>query len=110
MTRKELDELAYALQPLPEELPPAETYYFLSMRTLYALHACQQLSAEQARREKQQVLRHYRDFDLLQRIAVQERQTLACIRKSGAYYQKNGCPTCKRLADQLCGLADREEG
>ncbi len=110
MTLEDLDKMAYELQPLPEGLRPPETYYFLTMRTLYALYSFHQLSAEQAKQEKNQVLRQYRDFDLLRKIGMQERQILDNIRKSGAYYSKNGCPACKQLANQLCGLAIREDG
>lgn len=109
MTLDDLDKMAYELQPLPEGLQPPETYYFLTMRTLYTLYAFRKLSAEQAKQEKKQVLHQYRDFELLQKIGMQERQILDNIRKSGAYYSKNGCPACKQLANQLCGLAIREE-
>ena len=110
MTLEDLDKMAYELQPLPEGLQPPEIYYFLTMRTLYVLYAFRKLSAEQAKQEKKQILRQYRDFELLQKIGMHERQILNNIRKSGAYYNKNGCQACKQLANQLCGLAIREEG
>lgn len=109
MALEELDKMAYSLQVLPEDLPPPETYYFLTMRALYAMFALKQLSEEQARREKKQVFQQYQDFDLLRKIGMQERHILESIRKSGNYYNKNGCPTCKRLANQLCGLPIKEE-
>ena len=55
MTLEDLDKMAYELQPLPEGLQPPEIYYFLTMRTLYALYAFRKLSAEQAKQEKKQM-------------------------------------------------------
>lgn len=104
MDLKQLDALAHRQQALPAGLNLPETYYFLQMRALYAMFAVQAISAEQAKEEKQTVLRTYRDFALLHRIGEQDMHILRQIQRQKDYYSQNGCPVCKQLANQLCGL------
>lgn len=68
------------------------------------MFAVQAISAEQAKEEKQTVLRTYRDFALLNRIGEHDMQILRQIQQQKEYYSQNGCPVCKQLANQLCGL------
>lgn len=105
MDLSKLDELAYKMSPLPAGLKMPETYYFLTMRSLYAMFAAGQITAEQARQEKMLVIRNYNQFNLVHRIGEHDMHVLRKIQSNADYYDKNGCPVCKALANQICGLA-----
>lgn len=110
MDLKELDAKAYGQQILPSGLNMPDTYYFLQMRALYAIFAVHAITAEQAREEKKIILQMYRNFALQNRIGEQDMHILRQIQQQKDYYSQNGCPVCKRLANQLCGLhAEAEE-
>ncbi len=104
MELSKLDELAYQMSPLPAGLKMPETYYFLTMRSLYAMFAAGQITADQAKQEKIQVVRDYNAFDLVHRIGEHDMRVLRKIQQNKDYYDKNGCPACKALANQICGI------
>lgn len=104
MELKELDEMAYKMQVLPEGLKMPESYYFLAMRSLYAVFLSGKVTAEQAKKEKQAIIGTYRAFELVHRIGEHDMNVLREIQNNKDYYNKNGCPVCKKLADQICGL------
>lgn len=52
MDLKELDEIAYDMQELPKGMKMPETYYFLTMRALYAMFLSKKISVDQAQEEK----------------------------------------------------------
>ena len=104
MDLKELDARAHGQQILPSGLNMPDTYYFLQMRALYALFAVHAITVEQAREEKKVILRTYRDFELLNRIGEHDMHILRRIQQQKDYYSQNGCPICKQLANQICGL------
>lgn len=99
-----LDAQAYSLAPLPEGLRMPEMYYFLAMRTLYAMYAAKRITAEQAQKEKIRVTGEYNQFNLSYRIGEHNMQVLRKIQKNADYYSANGCLVCKQLANQLCGI------
>lgn len=107
MNLKELDEMAYKMQPLPTGLKMPETYYYLTVRALYAMFLSGKITAGQAAKEKQQVRQTYRDFELVNRIGEHDMAVLRNIQHSKDYYDQNGCPVCKQLAAQISGLAPR---
>lgn len=100
-----LDEMAYKMQPLPTGLKMPETFYFLSMRSLYVMFLSGKISADQAKQEKSKVKDCYRDFELVHRIGEHDMAILRNIQHNKDYYDKNGCPVCKQLASQISGLA-----
>lgn len=104
MKLEELDQKAYAMQVLPTGLDPPETYYFLTMRALYAMFAVGKLTEDQAKQEKRIVLDGYRQLDLQRRVGAHEMRVLRQVQERGKYYEKNGCSVCRQLAHQLCGL------
>lgn len=104
MELSKLDELAYKMSPLPAGLKMPETYYFLTMRSLYAMFAAGQITAEQARQEKIAVIQAYNQFNLVYRIGEHDMWVLRKIQQNKDYYDKNGCPACKALANQICGI------
>lgn len=105
MDLNKLDEIAYAMNPLPANLKMPETFYFLSVRSLYAMFLSGKLTAEQAAEEKRQVRQTYRDFELVHRIGEHDMAVLRNIQHNKDYYDKNGCHVCKQLASQISGLA-----
>lgn len=105
MNLKELDEMAYDMQTLPKGMKMPETYYFLTMRALYAAFLSKKISVDQAQEEKKTVISTYRAFELVYRIGEHDMNILRQIQSNKSYYDKNGCPVCKQLANQICGLA-----
>ena len=101
----ELDRMAYEMQEPPKELNMPETYYFLTMRSIYAMFLCGKLTEEQAKREKRKVVGSYHAFELVYRIGEHDMAVLRDIQHNKDYYDKNGCHVCKQLANQICGLA-----
>ena len=104
MTLQELDRLAYEMQELPAGLNMPQTFYYLSMRSLYAVYHMKAITAEQAAKEKTKIVGDYNAFDLVYRIGEHDMRVLRKIQDSKDYYNKNGCPVCKQLANQICGL------
>ena len=100
----ELDEAAYKNNTIPAGIKMPEMYYFLSMRSVYTMYRLKQISKEQAQREKQVVRASYAAFELAYRIGDHDMKVIRDIQKNGDYYQKDGCPKCRALYDQLCGL------
>lgn len=101
---EELDKKAFELQELPEGLNMPETYYFLTMRSLYAMFLTKRISGEQAKKEKKKVIGDYHAFALVYRIGEHDLSILRKIQSNKDYYSEKGCPVCKQLADQICGL------
>lgn len=101
---KELDEAAYKNQPMPYGLHMPETYYFLCVRSIYAMYRHREITREQAEQEKRTVRASYASFELAYRVGDHDMKVLRGIQKNGDYYKKDGCPKCKALYDQLCGL------
>lgn len=101
----ELDKMAYEMQGLPSGLNMPETYYFLAMRSIYAMFLCGKLPEEQAKREKRKIVSSYNAFELVYRIGEHDMNVLRDIQNHADYYNNSGCPVCKRLANQICGLA-----
>ena len=54
--------------------------------------------------EKRTVRASYAAFELAYRIGDHDMKVIRDIQKNGDYYQKDGCPKCRALYDQLCGL------
>lgn len=104
MTLNELDRMAFEMQVLPAGLKMPETYYFLTMRSLYAMFAAKLITAEQARQEKMTVIQAYNQFNLVYRIGEHDMRVLRKIQQNKDYYDKNGCLVCKALANQICGI------
>ena len=65
MTRKQLDQLAKQDQPLPTQLMFFETSYYLAARYLYRQFDKGEITLEQARREKEQVLEQFEQNKML---------------------------------------------
>ncbi|MEG2896585.1 MAG: hypothetical protein RR887_13545 [Niameybacter sp.] len=65
MTRKQLDQLAKQDQPLPTQLIFFETSYYLAARYLYRQFDKGEITLEQARKEKEQVLEQFEENKLL---------------------------------------------
>lgn len=105
MELKELDEIAYEMQILPAGLKMPESYYFLAMRSLYAVFLSGKITADQAKEEKKAIIGTYRAFELVYRIGEHDMNILRQIQSNKSYYDKSGCPVCRQLADQICGLA-----
>lgn len=105
MTLTELDKMASEMQVLPPGLKMPEIYYFLAMRSLYAMFATGKITVDQAKQEKLLVTRDYNQFNLVYCIGEHDMHVLRKIQSNADYYDKNGCPVCKQLANQICGLA-----
>ncbi|MGN0592018.1 MAG: hypothetical protein ACI4JQ_02085 [Ruminococcus sp.] len=101
----ELDKMAYEMQELPSGLNMPETYYFLAMRSIYVMFLCGKLTEEQAKREKRKIVSDYNAFELVYRIGEHDMSVLRNIQSRADYYNSSGCPVCKQLANQICGLA-----
>ena len=104
MKLEELDKMAYEMQVLPDGLTMPETYYFLTMRALYAMFLTGKITEHQAKEEKHIVLELYRQLDLSRRVGEHEMRILRQVQEQGGYYEENGCRVCRQLAHQLCGL------
>lgn len=105
MNLKELDEMAYDMQTLPKGMKMPESYYFLAMRSLYAVFLSGKITADKAKEEKKAIISTYRAFELVYRIGEHDMNVLRQIQDNKNYYDKSGCPVCKQLANQICGLA-----
>lgn len=99
-----LDKMAYEMQPLPGGLKMPETFYFLTMRSLYAMFLTGKISEQQAKQEKSTVVCDYNAFSLVYRIGEHDLAVLRKIQSNADYYNKNGCSVCKQLANQICGI------
>lgn len=99
-----LDKAAFEMQVLPMGLTMPETFYFLSMRSLYAMYSMGRITSEQAKSEKNTIIGSYNAFDLVYRIGEHDMAVLRKIQSNKDYYNKNGCPVCKQLANEICGL------
>lgn len=99
-----LDALAYEGQPMPSGLEAPEICYYISMLHLYALYNEGKLTGEQARQAKMEVIAAYNNFHLIHKIGVHDMGILRKIQSSKDYYSEKGCPVCKDLAAQICGL------
>ena len=102
---KQLDNAAYKNQDMPTGLHMPEVYYFLCMRYIYAMYRMDKISKEHAEQEKQIARSTYANFELVNRVGEHDMKILREVQKSGDYYKKDGCPKCKKLYEQLCGLA-----
>lgn len=61
MDIKELDRLAKENKPMPERLRMYEQCYYIASRGLYQQYAAKQITLEQAKLEKQSVVRQYNE-------------------------------------------------
>lgn len=101
---KQLDSAAYKNQEMPQGLHMPEVYYFLCMRAVYQLFRMNQISQAQAEQEKKIVRSTYANFELVNRVGEHDMRVLRNVQKNGEYYKREGCPKCRALYDQLCGL------
>lgn len=107
---EELDKMAYAMQALPNGLNMPDTFYFLTMRALYAMFATGKITAEQAKNEKSMTVKSYNAFDLVYRVGEHDMAVLRKIQSHKDFYTQNGCKVCRQLANEICGLEMELEG
>lgn len=107
--QKELELLAVKNAPLPEGLEYPEQFLFLQLRSVYASYHTGQLSKEQAKNEKTNILEAYKTFELQYKIGQQNMAMLRSVQKYQGSIGESGCPVCKNLYRALCGLKVEEK-
>lgn len=74
MTKDDIIRLAARGGPLYSDFDPADTFLFLSLRTLYAQARSGGMDAEQGKREKNEVLRQYDTMKLWVKIVTEHQR------------------------------------
>lgn len=74
MSKDDIIQLAAKGGPLPEDLDPADTFLFLSLRSLYTQAKYAEMNREQGTKEKNVVIRQYDHMKLWCRIVEEHRR------------------------------------
>ena len=106
MTPEELEDLAYQKKPMPDLRSQAQVLLFLSFRNLYDFAGRVQMSKEQGRREKLEILRAYEVNKFLEDMQEQTNQMWKQIELAASEYRKS--PSVKN-ADKLLQAIYRTE-
>ena len=105
----EIERNAMTGKELPDEYTQPEQLLFLSLRVLHWEYRHRQISLEQARKEKEQLVREYIQaarFQVIYQQAVEIRNHM------GQYLtmaNKGKCPICKKLVEIFEGREQSEQ-
>lgn len=113
MTKDEIITTAAKISPLPEGLDIADTYLFVSLRSLYLQARHGDMSKEQGAKEKTAILRHYDRMKLWVRVVEEHRRKEKEFEGAWEEFAKN--PT-QENAEKLhrawfrCGIKPNTDG
>lgn len=109
MTLIEIEKLAASSAPLPPGLNQAEQYAFLCMRILYIQYAKNEISIEQAKTEKMQIVHEYSSGVLACKCWEQALERERRLSVLSPELKNSGCELCRKYARVLAGLKESEE-
>ena len=88
MTPEELEDLAYQRKPMPDSHSQAELLLYLSFRNLYDFARRVQMSPEQGKREKAQIMEAFRINKFLEDLQEDTNQMWKRIEIAASEYRK----------------------
>ncbi|MDE6019999.1 MAG: hypothetical protein K2H01_03235 [Ruminococcus sp.] len=106
MKIEDIEVLASRNAPMPDKLTPPEIFLFLSLRAVYAAWRTGTVETSQAKNEKTQVIRQYKELDLWHRIYTEQSSMLRQVQRYSDKIRISGCPVCYGLFRVLSGLED----
>lgn len=106
MTPEELEDLAYRKQPMPDLRSQAEVLLYQSFRNLYDFARRVQMSSEQGKREKAQILHAFKINKFLEELQEDTSKMWKNIEAAASEYRKN--PSVE-AADRLLKAIYRTE-
>lgn len=107
MLRDEIIQLGAKGGPLPEGLNPAETFLFLSMRSLYYQARHKIITKEQGSKEKKELIRQYEKMALWVNIVEEHRRKEMALQGAWTSFAQDPSPeNAKRLHEAWyrCGF------
>lgn len=104
MTQAEIIERAGRGYPLPEGLCLPEQWFYLALRSLYYQFGEGMLSAEEAAREKGQLLQQHEMAMLHWRASREDADRRNRLSHLMSGITKEGCPKCKLAVEIFTGL------
>jgi len=108
MKIKDIEVLASRNAPMPDKFTPPEMFLFLSLRAIYSAWRKGTVETSQAKSEKTQVIKQYKELDLWHRIYTEQSAQLRQVQRYSDKIRISGCPVCNGLYNALSGLEKSE--
>ena len=109
MTSEQIDALARKREPLPDTAWLCDMMLYHILLALYGEYSKGIISRDVAKVEKARAIEKHRSLELYERIFRDQAKRMNEIGQLLTEANKNGCPTCKKMAAVFDGRLNRSD-
>ena len=104
MTAADIEKIAASGGDMPDGLRMPDIALFQSMRSLYTVYKIGRISRDSAKKEKQEILKQYRDSCQIQEMYDFHRKISSDLSHISQDIIHSGCECCKAVVDAVSGV------